>query len=325
VLREQAGNVPVALGNPTTVNLEPLHRCLQLAESLGDRVTEVDILDRLTVLCVSRLDFTEAFACAERALRTARSNGQEDALVLALDAAKTAHAYLGEVDELAEIVAELEPMLRRSGDLYLLQWTVFESAFVPLAAGEYDAAHQLIEAAMDINRRSGYAPFEPYYLAYQAWIHRLAGDLDAATTTGARAVAAARTHGHAWWLSTAAGIHATTLIELGRHAEATELLEAVRPRLREPGANGFLARWLCPLAEASGSPGILAEADSLLRSIATPAGTAWLTAADSYLSVARTWFRQGEAERAAATVAPLLDAARRVGWADLVRLGEQIG
>src|SRR5262249_51112799 len=97
VLREQAGNVPVALGNPSTVTTEPLRRCLRLAEALGDRVIEVDVLDRLTVLCVSRLEFTEALACADRARRTAQSSGQDEALVLALDAAKTVHAYLGEV------------------------------------------------------------------------------------------------------------------------------------------------------------------------------------------------------------------------------------
>jgi DNA-binding SARP family transcriptional activator/tetratricopeptide (TPR) repeat protein len=325
VLREQAGNVPVALGNPTTVNIEPLRRCLRLAESLGDRITEVDILDRLTVLCVSQLDFTEAFACAERALRTARSSGQEDALVLALDAAKSAHAYLGEVDQLAEVVAELEPMLRRSGDLYLLQWMLFESAFVPLAAGDYSAAHEMIEAAIDVNRRSGYAPFESYYIAYEAWAQRLAGDLDAAATTGAHAVASARTHGHAWWLSTAVGIHATTLMELGRREAAVDLLEGVRPRVQEPGANGYLARWLCPLAEASGSTGVITQADNVLRSIAAPAGTAWLAAADTYLAVGRAWLREGDVERAVTTVAPLVDAAGRVGWADLVRLGEQIG
>jgi tetratricopeptide (TPR) repeat protein len=325
VLREQAGNVPVALGNPTTVNTDPLRRCLRLAESLGDRVIEVDVLDRLTVLCVSRLEFTEAFSCAERALRTAHSSGQEEALVLALDAAKTAHAYLGEVDKLADIVAELEPMLRRSGDLYLLQWTVFESAFVSLATGEHAAAHERIEAAIDINRRSGYTPFESYYIAYHAWAHRLAGDLDAAVSTGARAVAAARTNGHPWWLSTAAGIHAVTLLELGRRDEAADLLEAVRPRVHEPGANGYLARWLCPLAEASGSPAVLSDADRLLRTIAAPAGTAWLSAADTYFCVARAWLGQGDAQRAADTLAPLLRAASRVGWTDLVRLGEQIG
>jgi hypothetical protein len=219
----------------------------------------------------------------------------------------------------------LEPILRRNGDLLFLQWAVFESAFVPLADGRHDEALQRMDAAIEMNRRSGYTPFESFYVAHQAWTQRLAGDLDRAAETGARAVATARTHGHAWWLSTASGIHATTLLELGMRNEAAELLDSVRPAVGESGATAYLARWLCPLAEATGSPTVLVEADRLLRRVTAPAGSAWLSGADAYLTVARAWHQRGDAARAATTVAPLVHAAERVGWADLVRLGERIG
>src|SRR6478672_11529563 len=93
VLREHAGNVPVALGNSPMVNEAPLQRCLHLAETLGDRTTEVDILGRMTVLCVSRLDFVAALQCVDRSLRAAAASGQDSARLRALDAAKSAYAY----------------------------------------------------------------------------------------------------------------------------------------------------------------------------------------------------------------------------------------
>ena len=57
-------------------------------------------------------------------------------LAVGLDAVKTAVAYLGDVDRAGAGGRGTEPLLRRLGDLWMLQWTVFESAFVPLAAGD---------------------------------------------------------------------------------------------------------------------------------------------------------------------------------------------
>ena len=247
VLREQAGNVPIALGYPPAVNDAPLRRCLSLAEALGDRTFEVDVLRRLTVLSVSRLDFVTALGCVDRGLRAAALSGHGDARMRALDAAKTTYAYLGEVPELARVVAEFEPAVRRAGDLYLLQWVVFESALIPLSVGDHGGAVARIEAALAINRRSGYAALEPFYVANLAWVQRLAGDLTAGEATGARAVAMAREQRHDWWMSTAAAVHATTLLRLGRAHEAARLLESVRADLPADGSQGYRARCLAPL------------------------------------------------------------------------------
>ena len=324
VLREQAGNVPVALGYPPTVNELPLQRCLRLAAQLGDRVTEVDIIARLTVLSVSRLDFVEALRLVEQGLHAATASEQDEVRIRALDAAKTTNAYLGEVRELARVVAELEPMLRRTGDLYRLQWAVFESAFIPLAAGDHAGAVARIEEALAINRRSGYTPLEPFYAAHLAWVQRLQGDLGTAAATGARAVAMAREHRHDWWLSTATAVHGTTLIQLGRRGDAANLLEAVRGELPADGAQGYRVRCVAPLAEATGSAEFLDEADALLRSMRTPPGYAWLAGADAYLSVARAWRNRNEPERARAVVTPFRAAARRAGWVELVRLADEL-
>lgn len=321
-LREIAGDTPVALGHaPATVE-RALRRCRTLSEVLGDRTTETDVLDRLTVLAATRLDFVAAGEWADRAVRSARASGDESATIFALDAMKTRYAYLGDVGPLAAVVDELEPMLRRHGDLFLLQWTVFESMFVPLARQDYAVALALVESALAINRRSGYLAMEPFYLAHLAWIKRLAGELDAAADIGRHAVQAGLAHGHSWWLSTAAACHGATLVALGRTDEAAGLLESVRPGLDVDGGQAYLARCLGPLAEAGGSRTVLERADALLRSVTAPAGCAWLAGADAYLAVGRAWRRCGELERSAGVLEPFVAAARRVGWADLVRLGE---
>jgi hypothetical protein len=65
--------------------------------------------------------------------------------VAGLDGIKTAYFYLGEATELTAVIEELEPFLRRTGDLLHLQWMVFESAFAPLGAGDWDAAAERVE------------------------------------------------------------------------------------------------------------------------------------------------------------------------------------
>jgi hypothetical protein len=78
-------------------------------------------------------------------------------------------------------------------------------------------------------------------------------------------------------------------------------------------------RPLAVLAEATGSAGLLAEADDLLDGVAAPPGAAWILGADCYLAVARAHLACAPADpaapgRARAVLAPLLTAARRTGW-----------
>jgi DNA-binding SARP family transcriptional activator/tetratricopeptide (TPR) repeat protein len=314
VLRELAGDVPVALGHPPADGEPLLRGCLDLAESLGDRAMAADVLGRLTVLRCSALDFVEARSLARRALRAGTVADDPRALARGLDAAKTAAAYLGLARDLAPVLAELEPLLRRLGDLWTLQWAVFEGAVVPLAAGDDAGAIARIDAAVEICRRSGFTPYEPFFVAHRGWVHRLAGRLDDALRDGTRAVALAAEHRHSWWATAAAALHAGTLLRVGNPAAAADVLAPAARAADVPGAEAYLLRCLAPLAEATGDPAVLERADALLRGVRVPQGCAWLLGADVYGALARAWQDAGRPERAEAITTALRGAAVAAGW-----------
>lgn len=320
VLRELAGDVPVALGRPPADCEATLRECLGLAADLGDRAMEADVLGRLTVLRCSQLDFADARRLADRALAAGRAADDSRALARGLDAVKTACAYVGRVTELGPAVDELEPLLHRLGDLWMLQWAVFESAVVPLAAGDDAAALERIEAALAVCRRSGYTAYEPFFVAHAGWVHRLAGRIDVALDEGRRAAQLADRHRHTWWSTTAAALYAGTLLAADDPETAAAVL---RPTVRVadvPGAEAYLLRCLAPLAEATGDLAVLERADRLLSGIRAPEGTAWLLGADAYLCVARAWRRVGDTARADRAVVGFRDAARDAGWLRLAEL-----
>jgi hypothetical protein len=219
------------------------------------------------------------------------------------------------------VVAELEPLLRRLGDLWMLQWTVFESAFVPLAAGDDALAVERIERAREVCRRSGYVAHEPFFVAHLGWVHRLAGRMDDARREGRRAVQLADPHRHSWWSTAAASLYAGTLLAAGEPRAAADVLRPAARVADVPGAEAYLLRCLGPLAEATGDPAVLERADGLLRGIRVPEDRAWLLGADAYLGVARAWRRAGQAERAEAVLAGFRSAALSAGWSALAEAG----
>lgn len=313
-LRELAGDVPVSLGTPVTEGVAHLRDGLRIAEMLGDRAIEADMLGRLAIIASNRLQFTEAVGYGNRAVRAAHASGDDDALACALDGVKTPYAYLGEIDALVPVLAELEPLLRQRGDLWRLQWTIHESAFPALAAGRWDEALVRINDALEINRRSGYSAYEGWFVGHLGWVHRLAGDLDQARVYGYRAIDLTRDSTHAWWRSAACTQLAGTLLALGETESATELLEEGSAHASRDGAEAYLLNCLGPLADVTGDRGVLETADALLATVDAPEGCAWLLGAEAYLAVARAWLRLGEADRAAAAIAPLRVAAKRIGW-----------
>jgi DNA-binding SARP family transcriptional activator len=317
VLRELAGDVPVALGRPPADCEPALAECLRLAGALGDRGMEADVLGRLTVLRFSQLDFTGARALARRALAAGRAAEDERAYARGLDAVKTACAYLGLVTELAAVVEELEPVLHRTGDLWTLQWAVFESSFVPLAAGDDAAALDRIDAALEVCRRSGYTAYEPFFVAHLGWVHRLADRLDQARREGRRAAQLAERHRHTWWSTTAASLYAGTLLACGEPVSAAAVLRPAAQVADVPGAEAYLLRCLGPLAEATGDLDVLRRADALLSGIRAPEGTAWLLGADAYRGVARAWRTAGDPDRADRILTDFRAAADAAGWSAL--------
>jgi hypothetical protein len=200
----------------------------------------------------------------------------------------------------------------------MLQWTVFESAFIPLAAGDDETALARMDAAREVCRRSGYTAHEPFFLAHAGWVHRLSGRLDDAVRDGRRAVELAARHRHTWWSTTAASLFAGTLLAVGEPAAATAVLLPARQGADVPGAEGYLLRCLGPLAEATGDPLVLEQADALLRRIRAPEGCAWLLGADVYLALARAWRRAGCPDRADEVLAGFRAAAAAAGWDALV-------
>jgi tetratricopeptide (TPR) repeat protein len=267
------------------------------------------------VLSCNQLRFADASGHSRRAHEAATASGDEAALLAALDARKTIHAYLGEVTELSAVLDDMEPRVRRAGDLLLLQWCVFESAFPQVAAGNWQAAADLLDEALRINARSGYTGYTAWFVAHQGWLSRLRGRTAEALRLGEQA---AGMDAHAWFAAAVSAIYATTLLEAGEPAAAIPVLERGLAAAETHGTAAYRLRCLAPLAEATGSAELLRDADAALRDIQGPP---WLYASEVYFSVARAWRSRGDTGRAAEIEAPVLATGRRNGW--LIPLGRQ--
>ncbi|GEL24225.1 SARP family transcriptional regulator [Pseudonocardia sulfidoxydans NBRC 16205] len=323
-LRALGGHASLAIGVPAAECARSLRAGLVIAESLGDDAVTAEILGWSAVLSTNRLRFADALASSERAVAAARRSGSDTALAVALDGRKNALTYLGRFAELPPVLAELEPLLRRSGHLELLQWCVFESAFPAVARGDWATAQCRIDDALVVNRRSGHPVHESWFVAHLGWVARLRGDIDGALAHGRRAVALASSLSHRWFVSDAGAVLGATLIEAGERAEAVRVLERSLERAGPNGAEAHLLRCLGPLAEVTGSATVLADADALLGSIDAPPGSAWFGGCDAYLSIGRAHLARGDRDRAAAAVAPLLTASRDEGWTALEPLARAV-
>jgi tetratricopeptide (TPR) repeat protein len=275
---------------------------------------ESEMLCRLSVVATNQLQVTDALAYGHRALTAARTSGDAHTLVPALDCLKTAYAYLGEIDSLMPILAELEPLVRLTDDVYRMPWVVQESAFPAIAASRWDEAIARLTQALELNRRSGYTAYEGWFVGHIAWVHRLSGDIDNALTLSRRAVDLTQHDEHAWWSASTHTQLGMALLATGDRDGAIEQLERGRAYVDHDGSEARLMNCLGPLAEATGARSVLAEADQLLDTVRVPEGSAWMLGAEAYLAIARAWLAHGEPARARATVEPLRRAALRTGW-----------
>jgi hypothetical protein len=320
VLRELGGDVPISLGQSLGTVEAQLTGGLRIAQALGDHAAEANLLSRLTVLAATRLRLDEALDLGRRAAAAGRAADDEQALAEGLDGLKTAYLYQGDAAALAAVLAELDPLLRRHGDLFRLQWSEFESAFVAIAAADWDRAATAIAAAIEVNRRGGYPYCAAWYVAHQGWLAGLRGHDAEALLTGRRALALAQDSEHAWWLPAACAMLSETVLRTGDRAGAIGLLERGLAAAQYHGAEAYLVRCVAPLAALTGSGELLTQAAALLEQAATASG-AWITGDAAYLAVARAWTDRDDPERARATLAPLLAVAERVPWTATLAAG----
>jgi tetratricopeptide (TPR) repeat protein len=282
--------------------------------SLGDRASEADLLARLAVLAENRLRLDAALQYGRRAVAAGRASADERALAAGLDGLKGACVHVGDAQGLTAVLAELKPLLRRLGDLTRLQWAEFDSAFPFIAAADWDQAIATMETAIEVNRRGGYPSWAAVYTMYLGWLARLRGRDDEALTLGRRALDLTEQHEHLWLEAAGCAMLGTTLQLTGNRAGAIELLERGLAAGSAGGGEANLLRCAAPLAEATGSPTVLADADRLLEQASVPAGGAWVYGEDAYLSLARAWLGRGNPERARTVLAPMLAVAERVPW-----------
>lgn len=301
-LRARGGDAAVGAQLPTDELLRPLDDGARLAADLGDRRAEADFGCRMTVLEASRLRLAAARARADRVLARARASGSEDSVVLALDGLKTVAWYLGDTPLLAATVRELEPLVRARDDSWLIQWVVFEGAFVPAASDDWAAAHALIHEARGLNARSGFPAYAGYLRAYEGWLARLAGRLDEARELGTRAVEETSAVDHPWWHSWAAGLLAATLVEAGDGPAAERVARAGLAARRGTAPPG---RLLCAAALGAMTGELTRSATEGLAAVDCPPGRAWVLGADAYLLLAGAAAARGDDAEALRVLAPL--------------------
>lgn len=320
-LRARGGDAAVGAQLGTDELLGPLEDGARLAADLGDRRAEADFGCRLTVLEASRLRLAAARARADRVLARARASGSEDSVVLALDGLKTVAWYLGDTPLLADTVRELEPLVRARDDSWLIQWVVFEGAFVPAAGDDWAGARELLHEARALNVRSGFPAYAGHLRAYEGWLARLAGDLDDARRLGTRAVEETSAVDHPWWHSWAAGLLAATLVEAGDELAAERVARAGMTARRGTARPG---RLLCAAALASVTGELTRSATDELAAVDCPAGRAWVLGADAYLLLAGAAAARGDGGEAARVLAPLRTATA-VHWPAIRRRVDAIG
>lgn len=288
---------------------------LEIARELGDTVAQTNALDRQAVISSHLLEFDRALDLGERALELARATGDDTVVGRAIDSIKLAVWQLGDLDRLEKLTAELERVWRERGDLWYLQFTLLEAAFVPIGRARWDEAAERLKDAAAINRRARDPLAEVLILDGLCWLHRSRGAYEEALTAGRRAVKQGAGIG---WEAWAAATLGWALLDLRAAADAAEVLErGLVAGERFGGSNEIVrclgqlawARWLLG-AEVEASA-LAARAEELLGDVT---GGAFLFGAHAYVATARVLLAAGAAERGETLLRPVLAAAKRFGW-----------
>jgi tetratricopeptide (TPR) repeat protein len=292
----------------------------ELARELGDPGAEANALDRLAVIASHQLQFDRALEIGERALVLARETGDASGLGRAIDSIKLAVWQLGDLERLKALTDELEHLWRARGELWYLQWTLLESAFVPIAQARWEEASERLAGALAISAQLRDSTAEVVIQDALCWLARSRGAYDEALSAGRRAVALAP---DAAWPGWAAATLGWTLLDLGAAAAAAEVLEGGLAEGERPGAPNETVRCVSQLAWARWMLGdedqasaLTARAMKMLGRVSAPEGGAWLFGAGAYAAVGRVLVAAGESDRAESLLVPVHGAAARSGWRD---------
>jgi tetratricopeptide (TPR) repeat protein len=296
---------------------------LDLASELDDGVVEVGVLSRLAVISTNKLRLEDGYRFARLAVQRAREVGDEPTLALAIDGLKTVSAYAGNLSLLKGCLYELESLLNRHGMVFHQQW-IFESSFVPFAAGDWTNAITKLETALELNHRSGYGAFEAMFIAQLGWVYRSMARYEDALAHGRRATDLAGDVGHPWWTAFAEGMLGWTLIEMGRPDEAVDHLQKGLQISEQDGSESYLIRCVSHLALAlaecgreDGASILLDRADAIFDSVSVPPGEAFLHGAHSYLAAARAHNRLGDEAAAIGLINAVREPAITAGWVEI--------
>ena len=313
-LYELGADITVQRGLPISYYMSNLENGLRIAESLGDRASEANMLSQLAILAANRLRLDEALDRSLRGMAAGRMAADGHALASGLDGLKTVYLSLGDIGALTDVLAELIPLLRRLRDPFLLQWAEFDKAFPAIAAADWTAAAVAMTSAIEVNGTAGYPHTTAWYVAHQGWLARLCGRTEEAIRLGHQAVELTEQHEVTWWQAAACAMLGDTVLLAGDRAGAIAPFERGLAAARQAGVEGYLLRCAAPLAAATGSRAILDEAATLLDQASIPDGGAWMLGYEAYLSLAEAWLAHDEPDQARATLAPLLSVAEREPW-----------
>jgi tetratricopeptide (TPR) repeat protein len=300
----------------------------EIAQELGDKNAQTQALDRLSVVSSHLLELDRGLRLGERALELARETGEPSVVGRAMDSIKLAALQLGDLQRLRELTDELERVWREQRDLWYLQWTLLESAFVPIGTARWNEASERLAEAMSINRRLRDPRAEALILDALCWLHRNRGDYEDALSAGRRAVSLSARVGWEGWTAPTLGC---LLLELWAPAPAASVLERGLAAAERSGARQVLTRCLGQLAWARWLMGARDEArtladraERLFGLVKTPPGGAFLFGAHAYISIARLHLAAGAPERGESLLHPMLQAAERSGWQEAVATTELV-
>jgi class 3 adenylate cyclase/tetratricopeptide (TPR) repeat protein len=303
--------------------VEMQHEALELAHSLRNRDAEVEILARLAILLVARLQLGLARDHATRAEELA--SGNDRLIGKALDAAKLVSLNLGELDRVEHVCTRLAAIHRAHDDRFMLAFALLEGAFVPLARGRWDEAEDRLRRAVEINATSGNAFTRPLFLDGLCWLRRSRGAVGEAVAAGREANELAERIGIPEFAAWTAATLGWALLDAGDHEEAAAVLHrglahatSVRATVQALRCAALLADARLRSRDLAGARAAAGHAAAALALGSTPAGGAFVYGAHAVVALARVRLALGDRDRVEALAGPLLVAAERSGWLEAI-------